>query len=194
MSWIKYSFFILCLLISANVVAYPKCRSVRDADFRNRSYPLKSDVTPDGKLKWMRVSNGRAEQLYDSTSSAFFYLEVVDIAYGDLTGDGVEEAAVTAIYGNYSASFFLTDTYIFSCVAGKIKLISILKQEHIEKDSGMVLQESVKNPLKIKNGVLYITHGTEGNRPSPEFTTTFLYRIRNNRLMPYKTPLRRRNY
>jgi hypothetical protein len=137
---------------------------------------------------------GRYEDRSEPTSLAFLYLEIVDVAYGDLTGDSAEEAAVTAIYGSNSGSFFLTDTYIFGCVGGKIKLIGILKQEHIEKDSGMDLQESVKNPLKIKNGVLFITHGTEGNRPSPEFTTTFRYRIRNSKLVPYKSPLRRRNY
>ncbi len=122
------------------------------------------------------------------------YLEIVDITFGDLTGDGKEEAAVAAIYGDNSASFFLTDTYIFGCVAGKIKLIGILKQDRIEKDSGMDLQESAKNPLKIRNAVLFITHGTEGNRPSPEFTTTFGYKITKDKLVPYKSPLRRRNY
>jgi hypothetical protein len=195
MFWIKYSFVILCLLISATVTVYSNCLSVRDADLRNRSYPLKSSlVTPGGKLQWMHASNGRAEQFYDSTSGAYFYLEIVDIAYGDLTGDKMEEAAVTAIYGSYSASFFLTDTYVFGCVAGRIKLVGILKQEQIEKDSGMALQESVKNPLRIKNGVLYITHGTEGNRPSPKFMTTFRYRIRKGKFVLYKSPLRRRNY
>ena len=194
MSRIKYSFFILCLLISATVVAYPKCRSVGDANLRNRIYPLKSSDFTQNKTEWLRVSNGRYEDRSEPTSLAFLYLEIVDVAFGDLTGDGVEEAAVSAIYGSNSGSFYLTDTYIFGCVAGKIKLTGILKQEHIEKDTGMDLQESVKNPLRIKNGVLYITHGTEGNRPSPEFTTTFRYRIRKGNFVPYKNPLRRRNY
>ena len=194
MSWIKYSFFILCLLISATIVAYPKCRNVRTANLKNRIYPLKSSDFTQNKTQWLRVSNGRYEDRSEPTSLSFLYLEIVDVAYGDLTGDGTEEAAVTAIYGSNSGSFYLTDTYVFGCVGGKIKLIGILKQEHIEKDSGMDLQESVKNPLKIKNGVLYITHGTEGNRPSPEFTRTFRYRIRNGKLLLYKSPLRRRNY
>lgn len=194
MLWIKYSFFILCLLISATVVAYPKCRNVRDANLRNRIYPLKSSDFTQNKTQWLRVSNGRYEDRSEPTSVAFLYLKIVDIAFGDLTGDGTEEAAVAAIYGSNSGSFFLTDTYIFGCVAGKVKLIGILKQERIEEDSGMDLQESVKNPLRIKNGVLFVTHGTEGNRPSPEFTTTFRYKITKGKLVPYKSPLRRRNF
>lgn len=193
-SWIKYSFFISCLLISTTVVAYPKCRSVWDANLRNRIYPLKSSDFTQNKTEWLHVSNGRYEDHSEPTSVSFLYFEIVDIAYGDITGDGVEEAAVTAIYGSNSGSFFLTDTYIFGCVAGKIKLIGILKQDRIEKDSGMDLQESVKKPLEIKNGVLYITHGSEGNRPSPEFTAIFGYKIINGKLAPYKRPLRRRNY
>lgn len=194
MSWIKYSVFILCLLVLATVAAYPKCRNVRDANLRNRIYPLKSSDFTENKTEWLRVSNGRYEDRSKPTSVSFLYFQSVDIAYGDLTRDGVEEAAITAIYGSNSGSFFLTDTYIFGCVAGKIKLIGILKQERIEKDSGMDLQESVKQPLDIKNGVLYITNGTEGNRPSPEFTTSFGYKITKGKLVPYKRPLLRRNY
>lgn len=194
MSWIKYSFFVLCLLISATVIAYPKCRNVRDANLRNRIYPLKSSDFTQNKTEWLRVSNGCHKDRSEPTSLSFLYFEIVDIAFGNLVGDSSEEAAVTAIYGSNSGSFFLTDTYIFGCVAGKIKLIGILKQEHIEKDSGIYLQESVKNPLKIKNGVLYVTHGTEGNRPSPAFITTFRYKIRKDKLVVYKRPLSRRNY
>lgn len=117
MTWIKYSFFISCLLISATDVAYPKCRNVRDANLRNHIYPLKSFDFTENKTEWLHVSNGRYEDRSEPTSVSFLYFQIVDIAYGDLTGDEAEEAAVTAIYGSNSGSFFLTDTYIFGCVA-----------------------------------------------------------------------------
>ncbi|HEU5239977.1 MAG TPA: hypothetical protein VFU37_22785, partial [Pyrinomonadaceae bacterium] len=101
---------------------------------------------------------------------------------------------VTAIYGSNSGSFHLTDTYVFGCVRDQIRLVGILKQDRIEKDTGMYLQESVNDPMRIKNGVLYITHGTEGSRPSPEFTTTFRYVLRKGKLRLYGRPWRRRNY
>ena len=194
MSKARYSLFILALLVSATFVAYPQCRNVRNVNLRNRVYPLKSSDLTQNKTEWLRVSNGLYEDQTVPTSVSFLYFRIVDIAFGDLTGDEKEEAAVAAVYGSNSATFHLTDYYIFGCVAGKTKLIGILKQDRIEKDSGMDLQQSVENPLKIKNGVLYVTHGTEGNRPSPEFTTTFRYKIAKNKLVPYKHPLRRRNY
>lgn len=193
MWYVKFNFVLLCVLLFATVAAYPKCRNVRDADFKNWVYPLKSDDLTEDKMKWLRVSNGLYEDQTVPMRLSYLYLRIVDIAFGDLTGDGKEEAAVTAIYGSKSSTFHLTDTYIFGCVARKIKLIGILKQERIEIDSGMDLQESITNPLSIRNGVLFITHGTEGVRPSPEFTTTFRYKITRSRLVPYKQPLRRRN-
>lgn len=194
MSKVKYSLFILVLLISTTFVAYPQCRNVRSASLKNRIYPLKSLVFTQNKTKWLRVSNGLYEDKNVLTNDSFLYFRIVDIAFGDLAGDGKEEAAVSAVYRHTNSSFHLTDYYIFGCVAGKTKLIGILKQDRIEEDSGMDLQESLEDPLKIKNGVLYVTHGTEGNRPSPEFTTTFRYKIVKDKLVPYKRPLRRKNY
>ena len=42
--------------------------------------------------------------------------------------------------------------------------------------------------------VVVTRYGTEGNRPSPEFTTTFRYRLRKGRLRLYGHPWKRRNY
>ncbi len=58
----------------------------------------------------MRVSKGRYGDRSEPTSLSFLYFEVADIVFGDLTGDGKDEAAVVAIYGSNSSSFFLTDT------------------------------------------------------------------------------------
>jgi hypothetical protein len=105
------------------------------------------------------------------------YFDIADVVFGDLTGDGKDEAAVVAIYGSNLGSFLLTDTYVFGCVGGKVKLIDILKQSRIEKESEMLVHESIKKPVTIRNGILSVAYGTEGARPSPEFTTTFRYKV-----------------
>lgn len=192
MTRLRNSLVLLCLLIPAGVIASPRCRSVRQADFRNLIYPLNESGFTNG-TKWLRVIKGRYEDREIPTSVSCLYFQVTDVAFGDLTGVAKDEAAVVAIYGSNSGSFYLTDTYVFGCVAGRIKLIGILKQDGIEKDSRMDLQESISNPLAIKNGVLHITYGTEGSRPSPEFTTTFRYRIRKGKLVAFRHPLRRKN-
>lgn len=186
--WIKYIFILSCLLISASIVAYPKCRNIRNVDFRNRAYSLNESGFTESR-KWLRVSKGRYEDRSVLTSLSFLYFEIADVVFGDLTGDGKDEAAVVAIYGSNSGSFFLTDTYVFGCVGGNVKLIDILKQSRIEKESEMSVHESIKKPATIRNGILSVAYGTEGARPSPEFTTTFRYKVLRGSLVAYKRPI-----
>ena len=171
------------LVIVTFVVARANCSNIRKVDFRNHTYALRESGFTEGT--WLHVTNGRYEEPHENpVSVSFLYFQIVNIAFGDLNDDGKDEAAATAIYGSNSGSFYLTDTYVFGCVREKTRLIGILKQDRIEKDTGMDLQESVNNPMHIKSGVLYVTYGTEGNRPSPEFTTTFRYRVRRGKLRP----------
>ncbi len=191
MSCLKNSFVLLCLLILISDVAYPRCRSVSRDNFMNRFYPLNESGFTTG-TEWLQVTNGRYEDREDPLSLSYLYFEIRDVVFGDLTGDGNEEAAVVAIYGSNSGSFFRTDTYIFSCVARRVRLIGILKQSRIAEDSNMAVQESARNSISIRNNTLFVTHGTEGSRPSPEFITTFQYRIIGGRLLPQGRPMRRR--
>lgn len=190
---IKSVFVASLLLCVPAIVAHGDCPNIRKVDFRNRPYPLHENGFTQG-TEWLRVRKGRFEEPHENPIVSFLYFQIVRVSFGDLNGDRRDEAAVTAIYGSNSGSFYLTDTYVFGCVDERIRLIGILKQDGIEKDTGMDLQESVNNPMRIKNRRLYITYGTEGNRPSPEFTTTFRYNIRRGKLRLAGRPLRRRNY
>lgn len=192
MSLIKYSLFLLCLLISASTVAYSTCPDIRSIDFTNRVYLVNESGFTEG-TKQLRVSKGRYGDRSEPTSLSFLYFEVADIVFGDLTGDGKDEAAVVAIYGSNSSSFFLTDTYVFRCVARKVKLIDVLKQSRIEKESGMLVHESIKTPVKIRDGILFVVYGTGGARPSPDFTTTFRYKVSRGNLVAFKRPIVRKN-
>lgn len=191
-SWIKYCLFLLWLLTAAAAVAYPKCRDIQNVNFKNRLYPLNESGFTEN-TQWLRVFNGRYEDRSVPTSVSFLYFEIADIVFGDLTGDGKDEAVVAAIYGSNSGSFFLTDTYVFGCVGGKVKLIDILKQSRIEKESKMLVHESLKKSVKISNGILSLAYGTEGARSSPEFTTTFRYKLSKGNLVVYQRPIRRKN-
>jgi len=191
-SGLRQSFFLLCILGCLPVVAHSVCSSVREVDFRNRVYPLNETGFTEG-TEWLHVTKGRYEAPHEiPLNLSFLYFDVVDVAFGDLTGDLKEEAAVVALYGSNSGSFHLTDTYIFSCVGAKVKLIGILKQSRIEKETGMLVHESVRHPVTIKNGSLDVKHGTGGARPSPEFITTFRYQIVGNKLIPRGHPISRR--
>ena len=192
-SMFRHAFAAALFLMAFTFTVRGNC-SVRRIDLRNQTYPLRESGFTQG-TEWLHVTNGRYEAPHENPISlSFLYFQIVTVAFGDLNRDGQDEAAVTAIYGSNSGSFYMTDTYVFGCVRDRVKLLGILKQDRIEKDTGMDLQESANHPMHIKNDVLYITHGTEGNRPSPKFTTTFRYVIRRGKLRLYGRPWRRRNY
>jgi hypothetical protein len=201
MWWLKTSFALSLMLVATSVAASPKCLSVRQVDFKNRVYPLNEYGFTQG-TEWLRVSRGRYEEPHENPPSvSFLYFEVVDIVFGDLTGDGREDAAVVTNYGSNSGSFALTDTYIFSCVSGRVKLIGILKQRQIEKDHGIWINDSLaqfsdksiaKGFAKINRGRLIVTYRTDGARPSPEYISTFRYRLIRGKLLPQGSPMKRR--
>lgn len=192
MSYVKMSLVLLFLLTASAVVTYAQCPSVRQIDFKNRTYPLRESGFTKGN-KRLHVNNGHYDE-HDNPEAtlAFLYFEIKDVVYGDLTGDGREEAAVVTNYGSNSGNFYLTDTYIFGCSAGKVKLIGILKESRIENDSGLLMHESVKRPVRIRNGILYVTHRTGGSHPSPDFVTTFRYKIVHGKLVSRGRPINRK--
>jgi hypothetical protein len=165
---------LLLILCSVSVDMPAKCISVRRPDFRNRAYPLNERGFTEG-TRWLRVKNGRYEEPHENPPIvAYLYFQIAGISFRDLTGDGIEDAAVVAIYGSASGNFYLTDTYIFSCVAGEIKLIGILKQSQIENDHKILLHESVRKPLEIRNDSLLITHNTTARTLHPSSGRPFV--------------------
>ena len=191
MRWLRNVLFALCVFTPAEGIAYPRCNNVREVDFRNLVYPLNDDDITDGATKWLRVVRGRYEDS-GRPESSYIYLEVTDVVFGDLTGDEKEEAAVAAVFGGVNATFYKSDTYIFACTSGRLKLIGVLKQNRIREDTGMWLHEPVRHPVRISNGTLLVTHGTEGAHFGPTFRTTFRYKIVQGKLVPRGRPVRRR--
>jgi hypothetical protein len=167
---------------------------VRDIDLKNRSYPLNEKWFTSG-TRWLRLNQGKYEEPHEKPPNAcFLYFEVADVVFGDLNGDGKEEAAVPIIYGSNCGSFFLTDTYIWGCKNGKPTLLGILKESRIENEHSILIHESVKNPVKIENGILSVTHYTDGSHGSPEFITTFRYKLAGAKVVSQGEPQKRRNH
>ena len=160
----RKSLIVILALLTCFVIARGNCPNIRTVDFQNRTYPLREDGFTQ-RTEWLRVVNGRYEEPHENPMSlSFLYFQIVKVAFGDLSGDGKDEAAATAIYGSNSGSFFLTDTYVFRCVRARVRLIRILKQDGIEEDTGMDLQESVNNPMRITGGCLWFRMLRKGCR------------------------------
>ncbi len=90
--------------------------TVRDVDFRNFAY----EVGPDGGT--IRVANGTYSR--DGEEDRF-YFEVRDVDYGDLDGDGREEAVVTTLENTGGTGQF-TDGLIFAMRGGTPAVVASL--------------------------------------------------------------------
>jgi len=165
---------LLILMLPAEAQLRVPCNNVRGIDFRNLVYPLNEPRFTGGQVLRVRVVDGRYEEPHAPGFQGFLYFEVGNVAFGDLTGDGVEDAAVVATYGSSSGNFHVTDTYVFSCARGTPTLVGTLTQAQVQKDSGVQIWTSVDHPMKIKGGVLEVTYET---RPPGTGPTTFRYKL-----------------
>lgn len=98
--------------------------SIRTVDFRNFTYPLDGDRAQGYGRSSARVRNGK---FIFSRKFGLEGFEVMKVAYGDLTGDGQEEAVVRVDDGNIEigGSQNVTYTYIFSMADGRPLLLNM---------------------------------------------------------------------
>ncbi len=155
-----------------------RCRDARGIDVKNLVYPLNEPRFTNGRVLQPMVIDGRYEDPHRQGYQGFLYLDIVDVAFGDLTGDEVEDAAVVAKYGSNSGNFHVTDTYVFRCSRGKPSLVSILTQDQIQRDSGTEIRTATDHPMKINGNLLEVTYETPRLSASP---TTFHYKLVGSR-------------
>lgn len=128
----------------------------------------------DDNIK-VQLTDGQYQQGTDATTLDFVYAGLTEfIAIGDLTGDGINEAAALFIenYGGTGNFAFLT---IFSNMNGSpVFLYSILIDDR-----------PIINSINIENGEIFldaITHGFEDGGCCPTLPTTRRYVLINNQL------------
>lgn len=192
----RYFFLFLgaCFLFfsSTKVAA---CPSIGSHDFYNATYAVKSEgLLKSGPYQFRaRLKKGMFEESHGDASLNYIFARIRSVRFGDLTNDGIDDAAVAIEYGPNSASFFLTNYFVFACKAGSIKLLSSIEQDELQDQTLKVVFESSTEPIYISKGVLFIRHGVDGSRPSPSFVASFRYRITNNRFRRLGRPLFKRN-
>lgn len=103
------------LLTPAAAPRHGQSRDIRRVDFRNFAFK-------DGGES-LRVRRGRGTYR-DSGDTDFSYaVERVSVAYGDLTGDGREEAAVTLYYTGGGTGAF-SKGFVFTMRRGRLELLT----------------------------------------------------------------------
>jgi hypothetical protein len=192
---------IATLTLMTVVAARAQQSRIRDVDFRNFSYPFKPSPERDvfGKLgEVVKVHDGIAYADKFGQNVDFLYFKVAEVLYGDLNGDGQEDAAVVVIYGSNSGTLYLTDIYVYGMRGGEPVLLSDLKEDQVDKDyrnyyhdDGQQIFEAVEGGREIKAGILTVRHLADGGHCCPQQAVTLQYRLEGDRLTLVGAPLKR---
>ena len=123
----------------------------------------------------VQLTDGAYQQGTDNTTLDYAHVQLTDfISIGDLTGDGVDEAAAI-IFENYGGTGDFGSLVIYTNVNGKPVFLT----------SAMIDDRPKINSLKIENGEINfdaIVHGLQDPGCCPALPTTRRYALVNNQL------------
>jgi hypothetical protein len=171
------------LTFAADAAAQANIRSV---DFKNFTYPAYCiGETPEK----VTVKNGEfyREKQEDGYVDRFSF-NVFDIAYGDVTGDGVGDAVILTVCNTGGTGNF-SEGYVYSMKAGKPALVARIPGG--DRAYGGLRSASVEKGLLIvdSNDV-----GEEGGACCPQFVITTRYRVTGGKLAAVGQPIKKELY
>jgi hypothetical protein len=114
-------------------------KNIRQVDFQNFTYQVNDET--------LRVSNGRGVYASNGQETFSYSIEKVAVAYGDLTGDGTDEAAVTLYYTGGGTGAF-SKGFVFTLRAGHLFLLTTFAGGD-RADGGI-------REVQIKDGLLWV--------------------------------------
>lgn len=174
----------LFLLVTVSVSLAQK--SIRDVDFKNFTYEV--SCVGEDKRK-VTVKDGEFSEIkeVDGYPDRFFY-GVSEPNYGDIDGDGAEEAVLISICntggtGNFSVG------HVFGMKNGKAEEIATI--------AGGDRAYGGLREIKIENGLIVIKQNDVGERGGaccPEFEVTTKARFTNGKLEEVGQAVRRELY
>lgn len=154
---------------------------IRRIDFNNFTYQaFCGGSQPDGETTKITIKDGKYEGSGDDFPS---YFEADADAYGDLDGDGREEAAVSSLCNTGGTGQF-SEGYVYTLKNGKPFLLA-----HFEGgDRGFGGLQSVR----IKNGFLFVERSDGEANCCAEYSLTTKYRWNGEKLVEVGKPVRQK--
>jgi hypothetical protein len=154
---------------------------IRKVDFKNFTY----DVDIFEKKEKLKLKNGEFDR---NTEEDKLYFVITDVVYGDLNGDGKEEAVVTTSMntggtGNFSSGI------IFTMKNGKPFILT-------EFEGGDRAYGGIRS-VKIDKGVFILQQndvGEAGGACCPEFSVTTMFELKGGKLVQLGKVERRELY
>ena len=150
---------------------------IRHVDFRNFTYPFDGHTT-------VSVRYGKWEKL-NPEQGDFASFDITQIAFGDLTGDGKEEAFIRANGdGNYGASGWnsvFERYYIYGMSGSKPELLSVFSSDDLDRLYAPYTNECDGRVMGTKSTGIrsrVISLRAETYTPSCNVVRTVLLRVR----------------
>ena len=159
--------------------------AIRSIDFLNFAYKPNLCAKEYGT-----AGIGRLVSLHDGEfKNSQVYYGVVDrkVFYGDLTGDGTDEAVVHVACGHVLANYGNSEIFVFTLRRGKVALLATIDDRDMERDYARyhpkgILGRITDTGVKVNNGRLVLERFAEDTLSLPEDIATFRYRWNGKRL------------
>lgn len=164
---------------------------IRKVDFLSYSYQTSVCSEDVGLPKTVKPRNGK----FKDRDNNFLEIAGKEIVYGDLNGDGSEDAVVLIRCGSLAGSLRAFEIHSYSFQNGQAKLLARLDSTVVESDYQKAYPDGAvffpgENPPKIVSGHLIVEALTDGSFASPENTATFDYKLDGNKLVLSSKPTR----
>ncbi|MEP6945677.1 MAG: hypothetical protein ABJA02_07150 [Acidobacteriota bacterium] len=174
----------------SSAIAAQSKTGIRAIDFLNRTYAA-GCYTGEGR-KSIKVANGKFADGDD-----FFNVDE-QVTYGDVNGDGKEDAIVRIYCGNSAGTYRDFEVDVFTASGKGAKLISRIDQPQMEADYKRTFRKGIVFGLaepapEIKAGRIEIGALTDGSFAGPANTTTFEYKLAGAKLVVMGKPKRKKN-
>ena len=151
---------------------------IRGIDFLNYSYQTSVCSKDVGLPKTVNVRGGK----FKDRDNNFFEVSKDDTAYGDVNGDGGEDAVVLIRCGSGAGTLRAFEVHAYSLQNGQAKLLARLDSTDVESDykksytNGIIFYAGETAP-KIVDGHLIVEALADGSFAWPENTAAFDYQL-----------------
>jgi Protein of unknown function (DUF3828) len=163
---------------------------IRGVDFLNHSYQGSVCSEDVGLPKTVEVSGGKFK-----AGDNYFEVDKNEIAYGDVDGDGGEDAVVYIRCGSAAGTLRAFEVHAYSFENGQAKLLARLDSIGLENDyrksyAGGTLHYAGEHGPKIVNGHVIVEALADGSFARPENVATFDYQLSGGKFVLSGKPAR----
>lgn len=169
----------------------PNARNIRQVDFSNFTFPTSLCGDAIGLGKTVTVKNGDFKRGSGDDEAYFSSLKPL---YGDITGDGDQEAVVHNVCGESTWNYGLDEFLVYTMREGQVVLLGEL--------NGMVtyyrhyypngtLWSPTDKGLRIQGGSVAVDWYADGPHCCPKYIATLAYRWNGKQLILSGRPQRR---